>query len=615
MRSQWKRLALAAGLSLSCAGGTLLWYYGTEKKFAGSGEAPLAQVSHVGDEVLRRPPTRLLWQAVNTGDNLYNGETLRTSNRGELRIQFEDGRYIDLEPDSLIVLQKSKGEISLDLMEGSLFVNAKAGDGAADTTAAPGLVLNSKNGKVDLTGASASLSKGSGGRLDVQVLEGKATIQGADGKEKELSSGKSSSIGANGIQFDHSNVTVLSPAPNKPYFMNPDDEKPVRFRWRGYPPAWTVSVMAGPTRKDLREIASTAKPGDTEVATTLPLGKHWWRFVAKDPATGKVMAESPVSRVDLQARYAPTVVFPLADAEIPVERGPYNMTFKWGKPEDSARVQLEVADNPSMKSPLLNRAFSGEDQTSLPGLKDGTYYWRMSAYYDGAEKPLVGKVQKFTLQKIAAIKKDPVQIVWTVPENKLVQNFVSTPQLEFSWEAKNRAEDIAGYRLSVVDENTPGAEPFRMNAREPKARAAVPAAGRYIASVEALDKDGAVIGRSDAVKLAATELPLLAPPNLLPAEGVLHSGADGRTELKWENVQGAKEYMLTVLNKDGKQLARKKYDGNSANLKNLMPGEYTVTVEAVDDHGRASPQGPKRTLVVPDNSGLKAPTLKKIKVN
>lgn len=154
-----------------------------------------------------------------------------------------------------------------------------------------------------------------------------------------------------------------------------------------------------------------------------------------------------------------------------------------------------------------------------------------------------------------------------------------------------------------------------MEAKEPKARAAVPAAGRYIASVEALDKNGKVIGVSEPVKLAATELPLIGSPVLQPASGVLQSGLDGRTELKWETVQGAKEYHLTIQDKNGKELAKKKYDGTSANLKNLMPGEYTVKVEAVDGYGRPGAQAVPRTLVVPDHSGLKAPTLKKIQVN
>lgn len=610
MRLQWKRLAIAACLSLACAGGTLLWYYGTEKKITSNGEVALAQVSKVGDEVLRRPATRLLWQQVNTGDNLYNGETLRTSARGELRIQFEDGRYIDLEPDSLIVLQKSKGEISLDLMEGSLFVNAQsnAAPGAAPTD---GLVLNSKNGKVDLTGASASLSKGAGDRLDLRVLEGSAKIKGADGKEKQIESGKGSSIGANGAQFDSSLLTILSPVANKPYFVDPEGEKPVLFKWKGYPAHWKVTVMAGPTRKELKEVG-VAGP-ESEVRTKLPLGKYWWKLVAKDPNTNQVVAESPIARMDLQGRAAPAVIFPTADAEIQMPHQPYDLTFKWQPGEDMTRVQLEVSPDASFKTLLLNKTFGKEEAHTLPSLKEGDYYWRMSAYYEGAEKPVIGKPQKFTLLKEP--KKEPAHIAWNLPAEKLSQSYVQTPQLDLSWEPKTRAEDIVGYKLKIQSEDDATLQPVELDAKAVTARAPLPKPGRYIASIEAVDKDGVVIGTSEPLKLATSELPLIKAPALQPPDGVLKSGLDGKTQLTWENVEGAKEYWLTINDKNGKQLARKKYDATSANLKNLMPGEYTVKVDAVDTYGRPSQDGAIRKLQVPESSGLRAPSLKKVKVN
>ncbi|MBX2988991.1 MAG: FecR domain-containing protein [Bdellovibrionaceae bacterium] len=616
MRSQWKRLALAALLSLSCATATVVWYKTTEKKLNLTNEAPLAQVSRVGDEVLRRPATRLLWQAVNTGDSLYNGETVRTSTQGELRIQFEDGRYIDLEPDSLIVLQKSKGEISLDLMEGSLFVNAKAADApGADAAAAPGLVLNSKNGKVDLTGASASLSKGSGDRLDLQVLEGSAKLRGADGKEKEIGSGKSSSLSATGLQFDNSNWKILSPSAGKPVFIDPDHDKAVSFRWQGLPPAWTVSLLTGATRKDLRESGAADKAGATELQAKLPLGKFWWKLVAKNPENQQVMAETPVTRLNIQARYAPAVVFPLADAEIQMDKSPFDMSFKWQRSEDASRVQLEVSTSATLEKPLVNRTFTKEDQLSLPNLKEGAYYWRMSAFYDGEEKPVAGKVQRFTLLKSLPVKKDPAQILWSLPEDKLSQSFTTQPALELSWNAATRQEDIASYRVRLSDEADALAEPRQFEAKEGRFKAPVPKAGRYVASIEALDKDGAVIGKSDLKTLAVNELPRLKPPVLLPEEGLLEAGGDGRTELRWQPLPGAKEYQLVITNKAGKELARKKYTGSSASLKNLMPGEYNVKLDAVDSWGRESLESSPRALRVPDKSSLKAPTLKKIKVN
>lgn len=610
MRSQIKRLALAAALSATCAAGTIAWYKLTEKSYHSSNEAPLAQVSRVGDEVLRRPPTRLLWQAVNTGDNLYNGETVRTSAHGEMRIQFDDGRYIDLEPDSLVVLQKSKGEISLDLMEGSLFVNAKS-EGTAGTS--PGLVLNSKGSKVDLTGASASLSRGSGDRLDVQVLEGKATIQGKDGKANEIGTGKTSSLGENGFQFDNSNWKITSPKPGAPVYIDPSAEKPLVVRWQGLPTNWAVSLMAGNTRKDLKEVARVEKPGDLTMATKLALGKYWWRLVAKDPATNKVMAESAMNRMELLGRYAPAMIFPVADSEIPVDRSPFDLTFKWQTTEQTTRVQLEVSTEENLKNPLLTKTFTSEDQVTLPRLKNGTYYWRISSYYEGSEKPILGKIQHFSLVKPQ--HKDPAQIVWTLPEAKLTQPFVTQPLIELTWEAKTRKEDIVNFRVKLENETDLSAEPQKVEAKESFVKTAVPKAGRYIASIEAYDKEGSLIGRSEKRTITSAELPPLPAPILQPAEGILQSGFDGRTELRWTEVNGAKEYQLTITDKAGKELAKKKYSANSASLKNLMPGEYSVKVEALDAYGRNSPEVPTRILAVPDKSNLKAPTLKKIKVN
>lgn len=611
MRSQWRRLGLAALLSCASGGGTLLWYKSTERKNSGNGnETPLAQVSKVGDEVLRRPATRLLWQSVNTGDNLYNGETIRTSNRGELRIQFEDGRYIDLESDSLIVLQKSKGEIALDLMEGSLFVNAQSQAGDAK---APGLVLNSKNGKVDLTGASASLSKGSGDSLDVQVLEGKAKIQGADGKAKEIGTGKSSSLGANGLKFNSSDLQILSPLPQKPYFVDPDDAQPVSFKWRGFPTDLKVSVMAGPSRKELKEVA-VAEKGKAEAASKLALGKYFWKLVARDPATNQIVGESTLSKVDVQARYAPTVLFPTADAEIPVEKFPSDLSFKWQRSDDTSRVILEVATDPKLKTRIANKQFTTEESMTLPGLKEGEYYWRMSAYYDGLEKPIAGKIQKFTIQKLAAIKKDPVDIAWTIPEDKLTQSFAVNPALELSWAPKNRKEDVAQYRLKIQSDEQ-GATPLKFDVKDTQYKATVAKAGRFIASVEAVDKDGAVIGKSPPRELAAKELPLLPAPVIQPADGILKSREDGRTELVWGAVPGAKEYWLTITDKNGKELANKRYEATTTNLKNLMPGEYQVRLLAVDQFGRNGQQPTVRKLTVPDKSNVKAPALKRIKVN
>jgi len=604
----------AALLSCTGFGATFTWYYLSKSKtHRNDSEKPLAFIGKAVDEIQRRPATRLLWQEVGTGEPLFNGEAIRTSEKGEVRIQFADSdRYLDLEPESLIVIQQSKGEIALDLMEGSLFV-AAAKEGSTGSNTA--LVLNSASGKVDLSKASVNLSKSGGNQVDVQVLEGSASIKGKDGKDKIINSGNAGALGANGLQFNKADLQILSPAIGKITYVDPDDKENISFKWKGFPAGLKVSLYTGASRKDLKEWDHISANDETSFKTALPLGKPFWKLVAKDPQTQKIIAESSVYRADIQARYAPTVIFPLADAKIPAPKAPFDMAFKWQKGDETNHIVLEVAKDPALKQKIATKNFTTEESFTLPALTEGDYYWRMSSYFEGTEKPATGKIQKFTITKAEEkiVPKDPVQIAWTIPEDK-IQFYLESPKLGLSWNG-TRLEDVSFWRLKYFEETEDPNKAQTMELKESKHEAVVQKPGRYIASIEAVDREGKVIGSSPPRKIAVAPLPLLPPPKLLPLDGNLTAAADGRTDLSWEKIDGAKEYMLTISNKEGKELKTLKYTNNQTALKNLMPGEYQVKLIAVDEHGRPSEAGASRTLVVPNKSNLKAPTLKKIKVN
>ncbi|MNJ98407.1 FecR protein [compost metagenome] len=615
MKKQWRRLLLAAVISSSVFGVTWYWYQFSEQKISSeSSEKPLAYVGKVVDDIQRRPAARLLWQEVNSGEPLYNGEAVRTSDRGEVRIQFADSdRYLDLEPESLIVIKKSEGEIALDLMEGSLFVNAKA-ESEKD---APGLVLNSASGKVDLSKASASLSKGSGNSVDVQVLEGQASMVGADGKSKEIKQGSTGLLGASGFQFDKNSLKILSPLPQKPLAMDADDLKPVQFKWQGFPPNSHVSLWTGSTRKNLKEVA-TADLNRSELSTKVSFGRHFWKLVAKND-TGAVIAESSIYRTEVVARYAPTVTFPTADAVIPALKSPFDITFKWQKSEDTEKITLDIWSDPELKHKVISQSFTGEDSFLVPSLKDGTYYWRMSSYFVDSEAPMLGKVQKFSVKPEAIARAEaqaaltPIQVGFTMPENQLTQYYVGAPQVGLTW-STNKLDQVAFWRVKLHAEDEAPMAVAPVEVKDTKFSTTVAKPGRYIASIQAINKDGLILGTSTSQPVVVAPLPRLKSPQFYPTEGMLQATMDGRTQLKWEAISGAKEYWLTI-RKDGKELRKAKYDNNFTALKNLLPGEYQVEVTAVDQYGRSSDVSPTRTLQVPDKSGVKAPTLKKIKVN
>lgn len=603
MEKQWKRLLTALLVSSSVFAVTWYWYQFSSKDNSSRGnEKPLAYVGKVVDDIQRRPSSRLLWQLVNTGEPLYNGEAIRTSELGEVRIQFVDSdRYLDLEPESLIVIKKSEGEIALDLMEGSLFVAPASGN---DKATAPGLVLNSLNGKVDLSNASASLSVGRGAGVDVQILEGKASIKGQDGKSKDLKSA--------------SEIRILSPLPQKPIAMNAESPDPVLFSWLGFNPETPVALWVGPNRKQMKEVIKGLK--GSKVLVNLPFGRHFWKLVATTP--DGTVTESSIYKTEVLPRYAPTMVFPLANGEISTSKLPYDLTFKWQTGEGTRQLTLEVWRDPDLREKITTKTFTTEDSFMMPAITAGTYYWRMTSYFVDTEKPIAGKIQEFTIlppAQLATAKEEPkpappaVEVQFTMNESNLTQYYVEKPQVGISWTAEN-ANHVASWRVKLLSENENPSTAEVIEVKETKLAKTVKKPGRYIASIEALDTAGLVVGTGTSKTLTVAPLPLLKAPQLTSSEEILEATLDGKTQLEWSKVEGAKEYWVTI-SKDGKELKRSKYTSTTTAFKNLLPGEYEVQVSAVDAFGRSSEPGTPRKLFVSDKSNVKAPTLKKIKVN
>lgn len=624
MRSQWRRLFWAAFLSGCGFAATITWYKSTEKSTRTRSEIPLAQVGKVGDEVLRRSATRLLWNSVSTGDSLFNGETIRTSDKGEIRIQFEDGRFIDLEADSMIVLKKNQGEIALDLMEGSLFVNAQAtlptqaneadSSSAANAKQKTGLVVNSGQGKVDLTGSSANLARGQGTALDVQVVEGKAQFQNKNGQTQEITKGHSSALSSLGLTSQQLNLKILSPSIDQPTLVDPQIENKLTFQWKGFPTNAKVILLSGQRRKELQEVGSTDGQSDKIIAS-IPMGKNFWKLIAKDVLTSKVVAESSIYKLDVIGRFAPTVIYPTAELQVLTTNPVYDMSFKWQKGDEAKKVFLEVATDLTFKNKILNQSFTSEDQFLLSKLKDGDYFWRMSAYYADTEKPIIGKIQHFIIKKPAPeLPKEPARIGWLTPETSTVQYFVNEPTLQLQWKAETRTDEIKSWQLLVLENGARPEEQQKINTQEPQVKTRLSKPGQFKILVIALNKEGKSIGQSSERTMTLQSFPLLSSPRILPFEGELKAFDDGRTDLTWENINGAKEYNLVIKNQSGHELARKKYSSAQTNLKGLLPGKYMLQVMAIDQYGRSSEEPPSRILVVPDKSNVRAPSNFRVKV-
>jgi ferric-dicitrate binding protein FerR (iron transport regulator) len=188
LESSWKRLSLAAVLSIMGLLATEIWYQNQSvSSLQTTAETAIAFISKSYDEISRRPTGKSNFVLINSGDLVFSGDTIATGPRGEIRIQFNNGeRFLDLEPESMILIEDSNEETSLSLLSGSLFVTSNSEEGKSIT-------LQNGNSKVDLSKATAQISKGSNNKIDLQVIKGRAILkkEGSD-DVKEITSGNSS---------------------------------------------------------------------------------------------------------------------------------------------------------------------------------------------------------------------------------------------------------------------------------------------------------------------------------------------------------------------------------------------------------------------------------------
>lgn len=244
-------------------------------------------------------------------------------------------------------------------------------------------------------------------------------------------------------------------------------------------------------------------------------------------------------------------------------------------------------------------------QVETEGLRAGSYSWSVQALDDTGRSSLASEKRTFEIVDLPLIE-------WA----KDFQNspyFSLKPTAQLKWLAP--PVGIRSYRVRVTSSDAAG-EPMNLFTQNLNLQVEVPTDGDYTAEVEALNAANQVIARSVAQKLTVEPAPLLPAPQFVSSLPlVLTASNSGRASLNWQKIDGAQKYVVILRSKDQAAPSRElAFTNASAELVNLMPGEYEVALKAIDQHGRVGPVGEARTLTVPQTSGVKAPKLKGVKV-
>lgn len=129
---------------------------------------------------------------------------------------------------------------------------------------------------------------------------------------------------------------------------------------------------------------------------------------------------------------------PVQNASIDSTGAKTAVAFSWETPRGEYDTSLEIANNPGVSDPLINRKVRGK--THSIDLQDGVYFWRVNAVNRES-----GKVESSEIRKLSVFSNKPVTLI-APANNSTIKYRDENPMIAFIW-SKN--ESVSRYNLLV----------------------------------------------------------------------------------------------------------------------------------------------------------------------
>lgn len=640
---------------------------------------PMALLIDVVNEVQRKPLKRLIWQNLGKSENLFGGELVRTNEASEATIEFiKTGTILTLEPDSLISLEDHDGKIELEFLRGHLYVKGGTGDMNLKTGASriklagaelalgrggsgDGVDMQVFKGNVEIEGTGVKKVKDDFVLISPQPQSEVHVLP--DGKERvkfewkslpkaynvilELGKNRNDLKATSDQKLEGNKIlALLSPgdyyfrlvgqpkdskeapavssvfkfrvlpkrapvplSPEKDVAVNVQDAtSKVAFKWAN-PGKLADIVVEVAESADLKSNLQIKKVGDLE-QLELPLvksGTYFWRVTGyigqtHDPVSSSVQKFNYIIGANLNP---PTLELPNKGEKVSFQTLKEKGIFLQWKPIPGAQnYKMILKERKTMQA---REESVPVQQIRFTDLRPGVYDWSVIAIGANKKESKPSETWTFSVEEMPILQwrdgKDQATYLYWTEKPEFFVDWVAGPKGTESYRVRLRPEGQGADNSTIISVKT--AEIKSSTEHE----------GRYIASVEAVNKDGAVVAKSNDRIVEIKPMPILGAPQFEESvPNPLKSTRNGSVDVAWKSVEGATGYVVVLKNNTGKALKEEKLSGTRMGLSRLLPGEYVVQVRALDQGGRKGAESEARALLVPDMSDVRAPKVKTIKV-
>ncbi|TGN19444.1 FecR family protein [Leptospira idonii] len=376
-------------LTLIAVGFTALFYYDLNKKIDIGDREVIGTIHFKNNIVQRKLEDQVIWERLENNSPLTNKDTIRSEAFSDAIIRLKDGTEINIDENSMFHLDLTGEKPSLEFSQGSLQVKKGSSKEA-------NIVIKSQGSEIDVTSGDVKIEKEGQKDLSLFVEKGTSKLK-HNGQEIDVESGrKAELLEGSEVTVKKIPVKLLSPGSQKLFLISNQDAN-VNFEW-ALDPGFSESLIEVSRSPQFKLQLIHTNLSATKFKSPLKEGTYYWRVKTKDPKTAKW--ESSDTGKFFVAKDEPLRLdSPANNADFRYVTSPPLVGFSWSKINTARSYKFELSESSQFSNIL--KSFDTEANTvSLDDLKEGTYYWRVTAQssFSGTPDKRVGPNQ-FTIKK------------------------------------------------------------------------------------------------------------------------------------------------------------------------------------------------------------------------
>jgi hypothetical protein len=510
----------------------------------------IALLKGANNNVQKKSTGQILWQDISSGEELAQGDFLRTSTNSSAEVVFLNSTdKIKLGEETTIIIEKKQSKIALNMIEGAIFVDNFQSDTVIDlTTGDETFKFQKSQINLDLKAEEV---------FELEVLSGSVNTAG-----KKIRKNERLVINKDGSSIKKNHFMFSKPEIGKNIYIDPRTGS-VEFIWGGHKSRYDYDLFIGRSKKSMTRakiLATTA----TSLKALVPAGTFYWQIRATSPHYN---FESAVIQSQFVSIRNPVLLHP-QNNEVVFLKAEIIMSLKWAMMSAKENVQLEVAVDKEFKNIIFTKKIDGINSVSLNEVRgEGSYFWRVRGFLNNEFDELISTISKFSITYKKIIT--PPQKIF--PEDKQMFIKEESKGITFAW---NGLAGISRYKLSV--RNKTGFQLNKVIENTTYFLREVPLGVSYwkVASISTNNK---ISKYSDETTFELKTFPKIQLGDY--PRKIFYNLSETFLKLNWETISEAEKYQVQISNA---LLGTKTYDSTgpniSLNFKHL--GEYTYKIMA-----------------------------------